>query len=63
MRAAVLKIVMNNESGLQGPDTYTRIKLLKDKKIIHDLLEKRSYELAQKISRHWVSEGTLPAQP
>jgi hypothetical protein len=63
MRAAVLKVVINNESGLQGPDTYTRIRFFKDDEIIHELLEKRSYELAEKISRHWVSEGVLPAQP
>ena len=62
MRAAVLKIVMNNESGNQGPDTYTRIRFFKDDEVIHELLEKRGYELAQKISRHWVSEGILPAQ-
>ena len=63
MRAAVLKIVMNNESGNQGPDTYTRIRLFRDDEVIHELLEKGSYEVAEKISRHWVSEGILPAQP
>jgi len=63
MRAAVLKIVINNKSELSGPDTFTRIRFFKDDEIIHELMEKSGYEVAKTISKHWVSEGILPAQP
>tara|TARA_Y100000758_G_C15781601_1_gene323585 strand:- start:74 stop:283 length:210 start_codon:yes stop_codon:yes gene_type:complete len=58
-REAELNIVVNNESGLKGPDTYTRIRLYEDKVMIHELMEKRSYEMAKMVARHWTQEGKV----
>ena len=58
-RRAVLNIVPNNESGLKGPDTYTRIRLYEDKIIVHELMEKKSYEMAKMVARHWTHEGRV----
>jgi len=59
IRTAVLNIVQNNESGLKGPDTYTRIRLYEDKVIVHELMEKKSYEMAKVVARHWTHEGRV----
>ena len=59
MRDAELKIVVNTEGGLRGPDTYTRIKLYEDGVIIHELMEKTSYEMAKMVARHWTHEGRV----
>jgi|ETNmetMinimDraft_9_1059917.scaffolds.fasta_scaffold180601_1 hypothetical protein len=59
MREAALKIVANNESGLRGPDTYTRIRLYENKVIVHELMEKQSYEMAKMVARHWTQEGKV----
>ena len=58
-REAELKIVVNTEGGLRGPDTYTRIKLYEDGVIIHELMEKTSYEMAKMVARHWTHEGRV----
>tara|TARA_B100000470_G_scaffold13180_1_gene9008 strand:+ start:58 stop:249 length:192 start_codon:yes stop_codon:yes gene_type:complete len=58
MREAELKTVPNYD-GIQGPDTFTRIRLTRDGIIIHELLERRGYYVAQTISRHWVAEGVF----
>ena len=59
IREAALSIVPNNESGLKGPDTYTRIRLYEDKVIVHELMEKKSYEMAKMVARHWTHEGRV----
>ena len=59
MREAELKIVINTDGGLRGPDTYTRIKLYEDGVIIHELMEKTSYEMAKMVARHWTQEGRV----
>jgi hypothetical protein len=61
-REAILKTEANNES-MQGPDTFTRIKLLRQGVLIHELMEKRSYEMAKKIARYWTTEGQLVDTP
>jgi hypothetical protein len=58
-RSAVLNKVPNNETGLKGPDTYTRIRLYEDKVIVHELMEKKSYEMAKMVARHWTHEGRV----
>ena len=59
MREAELKIVVNNDTDLRGPDTYTRIRLYEDKVIVHELMEKTSYEMAKMVARHWTHEGRV----
>jgi hypothetical protein len=59
MREAELKIVINTDGGLRGPDTYTRIRLYEDEVIVHELMEKTSYEMAKMVARHWTHEGRL----
>jgi hypothetical protein len=61
-REAVLNIEANNDS-MQGPDTFTRIKLLRQGVLIHELMEKRGYEMAKKIARYWTAEGQLVDTP
>jgi len=59
MREAELKIVINTDGGLRGPDTYTRIRLYEDEVIVHELMEKTSYEMAKMVARHWTQEGRV----
>ena len=59
MREADLKIVLDNDAGLRGPDTYTRIRLTINGVIIHELKERRSYEAAKMVARHWTTEGRV----
>ena len=58
-REAELKIVINTDGGLRGPDTYTRIRLYEDEVIVHELMEKTSYEMAKMVARHWTQEGRV----
>lgn len=61
-REAILKIEANNESHA-GPDTFTRIKLLRQGILIHELMERKSYEMAQRIARHWTVYGEVVEAP
>ena len=58
-REAALKIVVNTDAGLRGPDTYTRIRLYEGEVMIHELMEKTSYEMAKMVARHWTQEGRV----
>ena len=59
IREAELKIVVNTDGGLRGPDTYTRIRLYEDEVMVHELMEKTSYEMAKMVARHWTQEGRV----
>lgn len=59
MREAELKIVLDNDYGLRGPDTYTRIRLTINGKVMYELKERRSYEIAKMVARHWTAEGRV----
>ena len=61
-REAILKIEANNESHA-GPDTFTRIKLLRHGILIHEIMERKSYAMAQRIARHWTVYGEMVETP
>lgn len=62
-REAILKIVANNTNSHAGPDTFTRIKLLKKGILVYELMEEESYEMAQTIARHWTVYGEVVEAP
>lgn len=59
MREAILKKETNNESGLRGPDTITRIKLFDEQGILIHELRENYYVMAKKTARLWVAEGRV----